>query len=39
MKRELNKVLPQDKYMQLVYTGTKLGTKFDVKDKTKYITI
>ena len=25
----------KDKNMQLVYTGTKLGTKFNVKDKTK----
>ena len=35
IKREINKVLPEDKNMQLVYTGTKLGTKFNVKDKTK----
>ena len=35
IKHELNKVLPEDKNMQLVYIGTKLGTKFNVKDKTK----
>ena len=35
IKREINKVLPEDKNMQLVYTGTKLGTKFKVNDKTK----
>ena len=35
IKREISKVLPQDKNMQLFYTGTKLGTKFNVKDKTK----
>lgn len=31
----INKVLPDDKNMQLVYTGTRTGTKFNVKDKTK----
>ena len=35
INREINKVLPEDKNMQLVYTGTKLGTKFKVNDKTK----
>ena len=35
IEREISKVLPQDKNMQLFYTGTKLGTKFNVKDKTK----
>ena len=35
IKREINKVLPKDKNRQIVYTGTKLGTKFNVKDKTK----
>ena len=35
INREINKVLPEDKNMQLVYTGTKLGTKFSVKDKIK----
>ena len=35
IKREISKVLPQDKNMQLFYTETKLGTKFNVKDKTK----
>ena len=34
-KHKINKVLPEDKNMQLVYTGTMLGTKFNVKDKTK----
>ena len=34
IKREINKVL-QDKNMQIIYTGTMLGTKFNVKDKTK----
>ena len=28
-------VLPEDKSIQLVYTGTRLGTKFHAKDKTK----
>ena len=35
IKREINKVLSEDKNMQLVYKGTKLVTKFIVKDKTK----
>ena len=35
IKREINKVLPEDKNMHLVYTGTKLGTKFIVNGKTK----
>ena len=35
IKREINKVLPEDKNMQLVYTGTKVGAKFNVKNKTK----
>ena len=35
IKREISKVLPQDKNMQLFYTETKLGTKFNAKDKTK----
>ena len=35
IKREINKVLLEDKNMQLVYTGTKFSTKFNVKDKTK----
>ena len=35
IKRETNNVLPEDKKMQLFYTGTKLGTKFNVKHKTK----
>ena len=35
INREINKVLPEDKNMQLVYTGTKLGTKLNVNDKTK----
>ena len=34
IKREINKVLPENKNMQLLYTGTRLGTKFNVKDKT-----
>ena len=34
-KCEINKVLPDDKNTQLVYTGTRTGTKFNVKDKTK----
>ena len=35
IKHEINKVLPEDKNMQLVYTGTKLGTIVNIKDKTK----
>ena len=35
IKSEINKVLPEDKNMQLDYTWTMLGTKFHVKDKTK----
>ena len=31
----MNKVVPEEKSMQLVYTGTKLATKFNVKDITK----
>ena len=35
IKIEINKVLQEHKNMQIVYQGTKLGTKFNVKDKTK----
>ena len=35
IKRKINKVLLEGKNMQLVYTGTKPGTKLNVKDKTK----
>ena len=35
IKRKINKALPENKNMQLVYTGTNLGTKFIFKDKTK----
>ena len=35
IKRAINKVLPEDKNMQLVYTETKLGTEFYIKYKTK----
>ena len=35
IKREINKFLTEVKNMQLVNTGTKLGTKFSLKDKTK----
>ena len=35
VQREINKVLSEDKNMQLVYAGTKLGTKFNVKVTTK----
>ena len=35
IKSEISKVLPEDTSMQLVYTGTKLGIKFNVKNKTK----
>ena len=34
IKSEINKVLPENRNMQLLYTGTRLGTKFKVKDKT-----
>ena len=35
IKREINKALPEDKKMQLFYTGNKLETKSNVQDKTK----
>ena len=35
IKHAINKVLSEDKNMQLVYAGTKLRTKFYIKDKTK----
>ena len=35
IKREINKILPDDKKIQLVYTETKLGTKINVNGKTK----
>ena len=35
IKRATNKVLPENRNMQLVYSRTKLGTKFNVKDNTK----
>ena len=34
-KHEISKVLPEDKNMELVYTGTELGTNVNVKYKTK----
>ena len=35
IKRKINKVLPENKNKQLVYTGTKFETKFNLKGKTK----
>ena len=35
IKREINQVLSVNKNMQLVYTETRLGTKFNVNGKTK----
>lgn len=35
IKREINKVLPEDKNMQLVYKGTKLEIKFNINNKLK----
>ena len=35
IKREINKVLAEDKNMQLVYKGTKLEIKFNINDKLK----
>ena len=35
IKHKIKKVVPENKKMRLVYTEAKLGTKFNVKDKTK----
>ena len=35
IKRAINKVFLEDENMQLVSRGTKLGTKFNIKHKTK----
>ena len=39
IKREINKVLPEDKNMQLVCVGASVGTKFNATGKTKNNTI
>ena len=36
MKRILSKLLPPEIKMQVVYTGKKLSTCFDVKDQSKF---
>ena len=35
IKHEINEILPEDKNMQLVYTGTRLATKFNATVKAK----
>ena len=35
IKCEINKVYPEDKNLQLAYTGSKFGIKFNVKCKSK----
>ena len=35
IKCKIHKVLPENKSIQLVYTGTRLGTKFHERDETK----
>ena len=34
VKRHITKLLPEQEEVALVFTGTKLGTKFNIKDKT-----
>ena len=34
VKRHITKLLPEQEGVALVFTGTKLGTKFNIKDKT-----
>ena len=34
IKRHITKLLPEQEGVALVFTGTKLGTKFNIKDKT-----
>ena len=34
VKRHITKLLPEEEGVALVLTGTKLGTKFNIKDKT-----
>ena len=34
VKRYITKLLPEQEEVALVFTGTKLGTKFNIKDKT-----
>ena len=35
LRNTLDKILPQDVEPKFIYTGTKLSTKFQIKDKTK----
>ena len=34
VKLQITKLLPEQEEVALVFTGTKLGTKFNIKDKT-----
>ena len=34
VKHHITKLLPEQEEVALVFTGTKLGTKFNIKDKT-----
>ena len=34
VKRHITKLLPEQEEVALVFIGTKLGTKFNIKDKT-----
>ena len=36
LKQSLNKYLPNNVKTQVTFTGQKLGTQFNVKDKTKF---
>ena len=36
LKQSLNKYLPNNVKTQFTFTGQKLGTQFNVKDKTKF---
>jgi len=35
LKKNLKQILPENHYSEVIYTGTKLASKFSVKDKTK----
>ena len=36
LKKNLNKLLPNNLKIQVIFTGQKLSTQFDVKDRTKF---
>ena len=39
MNNSLKCILPDNEKTRVTYTGQKLGTKFQNKDKTKFITV